>query len=221
MPGEFASAQNLVSVEGIKDGVITLKDGSLRQIVMVGGVNFSLKSEGEQNIITQTYQNFLNTLNFPLQIVVHSRKVNINNYLKLLEERRAQEQSALLQDQIDEYREFVRQFVSEHAIMAKTFFVVVPFSPLALPSKETFLGFLPFRKKKTDVVAIQDQAEKEKVFHENVGQLKQRVAQVTDGLTTIGLETLVLNDEQLLELFYNFYNPETVEKKEAKPTPQT
>jgi len=121
MPGNFASAQDLVSVDEIREDVVLLKDGSLRQVVMVGGVNFSLKSEGEQNLIIGGYQNFLNSLNFPIQIIIHSRKINIENYLKQLEERKQVESSGLLQDQIEEYREFVRQFVSEHAIMVKTF----------------------------------------------------------------------------------------------------
>jgi type IV secretory pathway VirB4 component len=211
MPKNFANAQDLVTIEEIKENTVVLKSGELRQVLMVGGVNFSLKSESEQNIITSGYQNFLNSLSFPIQIIIHSRKINAERYLRALDDRRAQEGSALLQDQIGEYQEFIRSFVKENAIMAKTFFVVVPFAPVALPSKDTVLGFLPFFKK-TGPDAAQEAA-RESSFKEELQQLSQRVSQVTDGLAQIGLDVVRLNDEQLVELFYNFYNPETTEKQ--------
>jgi type IV secretory pathway VirB4 component len=211
MPKNFANAQDLVTIEEIKDNTVVLKSGELRQVLMVGGVNFSLKSESEQNIITSGYQNFLNSLSFPIQIIIHSRKINAEKYLRALDDRRAQEGSALLQDQIGEYQEFIRSFVKENAIMAKTFFVVVPFAPVVLPSKDTMLGFLPFFKK-TGPDAAADAA-RESNFKEELQQLSQRVSQVTDGLVQIGLDVVLLNDEQLVELFYNFYNPESTEKQ--------
>ncbi len=211
----FANAQDLVAVDQIKEGVVLSKNGSLHQIVMVGGINFSLKSDQEQGLIVAAYQNFLNSLNFPLQIIVHSRKINIERYLSGLEERKNQEVSGLLQDQISEYQSFIRQFVSENAIMAKTFLVVVSFYPVSVPVPTgKIFGFLPFGKKPQDKTG--EDEEKNAMLKENLTQLSQRANQVTDGLRAIGLETLVLNDEQLTELFYNFYNPETVEKEKAK-----
>ena len=212
MADAFANTQDLVNVENIHDSAVVLKDGSLRQVLIVSGINFSLKSEEEQNIITQAYQSFLNGINFPLQIVVHSRKINIEKYLKSLDERRGEEPSPLLQDQTAEYEEFIRGFVAENAIMAKTFFVVVPFAVLALPSKTSILAAIPFlRKKNADEKKIAE--EKRAGFAENAAQLGQRVSQVIQGLAAIGLEAILLNDEQLIELFYNFYNPETTEKE--------
>ncbi len=214
----LANTQDIVEIEEIRESAVLLKDGGLRQILMVGGINFSLKSEQEQNLITQAYQNFLNGLNFPLQIIIHSRKINIEHYLSSLDERKAQEQSGLLQDQIAEYQEFIRRFVQENAIMSKTFFIVVPFYPIgsAAPSKQKVLSFLPFLKKKQGAEAAKQEAvSRDAAFKENLTQLAQRVAQVMDGLATVGLETVILNDEQLVELFYNFYNPETVEKEKA------
>jgi type IV secretory pathway VirB4 component len=211
---QAANTQDLVEIEDIKYNTLILKDGSLRQVVMVGGINFYLKSEEEQNLITQAYQNFLNALNFQIQIVVHSRKVNIERYLRNLDEYKAKETSALLQNQISEYQEFVRKFVADNAIMSKTFFVVVPFYPLtaSLPGSEKVARLLPFLKKKEPAKdAVNEEWQKE--FRENLVQLSQRVNQVIEGLRQIGLEAVVLNDEQLLELFYNFYNPESVEKE--------
>lgn len=218
MPKNFANTQDLVEIENIREKTLILKDGSLRQVVMVGGINFALKSEEEQNIITQGYQNFLNGLNFQIQIVIHSRKINIQRYLQNMEERKTKEESALLQDQISEYQEFIRRFVADNAIMSKTFFVVVPFYPLAasLPARD-LSRFLPFLRKKTPAGEATAAQEAEKEFAENLLQLTQRTNQVVDGLSQIGLETAVLGEEELLELFYNFYNPETVEKERVVP----
>src|SRR5579863_7268960 len=108
---DFGNSLDLVDIEEIRGDVVIVKDGSLKQIVMVGGVNFALKSENEQNIITQGYQNFLNAIDFSMQIVIHSRKVNIDKYIEGLLARKAVETSPLLQNQIDEYAEFVKGFV--------------------------------------------------------------------------------------------------------------
>jgi type IV secretory pathway VirB4 component len=212
MANDYANAQDLVAVENIRDNTVILKDGGLRQILLVGGVNFSLKSGAEQNLITGAYSDFLNGLNFPIQIIVHSRKINIEKYLKTLDERRAVEQSGLLRSQIEEYQEFIRKFVSENAIMQKSFFVVVPFNPVALPSKSGILSSIPFfgNKQQQGEKALE---EKEAAFQENIQQLKQRTSQIIEGVGAVGLEAVLLTDELLVELFYNFYNPETVEKR--------
>jgi type IV secretory pathway VirB4 component len=212
MAKNLANAQALVEIKDIRQNTLILKDGSLRQVLIAGGINFSLKSEEEQNIITQTYQNFLNSLDFQIQIIVHSRKINIEKYLGMLEERRSQEPSPLLQDQIAEYEEFIRGFVKENAIMTKSFFIVIPWSPVALPGKETFFSSLPFLKRKKEEKE-EAAKKKEEGFEENLAQLSQRVNQVVEGLATVGLEAIVLDDEQLIELLYNFYNPEATEKE--------
>ena len=209
----LANTQDLVTIEDIRESTVILKGGAMRQVLMVGGLNFALKSEGEQNIITSSYQNFLNSLDFSVQIIIHSRKINIEKYLDDLEERMQKEQSALLQSQIGEYKEFVAGFVKENDIMAKTFFIVVPWAPVSLPSQETVSKFLPFLKKKGGAAEEEASHQRQQNFEQNLGQLKQRVGQVIEGLRAIDLEAEVLNDEQLIELYYNFYNPETVEKK--------
>ncbi|MDO8515884.1 MAG: hypothetical protein Q7S28_01390 [bacterium] len=208
---DFSNTQDLVDLSEIRDKTVIMKDGSLRQVLMVSGINFSLKSEEEQNLITAAYQNFLNTVEFSLQIIIHSRKINIQKYLDDLGNRLEAEVSPILQNQIAEYREFIGKFVTENAIMEKTFFVVVPWFPHSLMPKTSLSG-MPFGKKSS--AETEKKEEEIKADLENsLGQLRQRVSQVTDGLGTIGLEAILLNDEQLIELFYNFYNPETVEKE--------
>jgi type IV secretory pathway VirB4 component len=212
---DAGNSLDLVDIKEIKEKTIVVKDGSLRQIVMVGGVNFSLKSDTEQNIITQGYQTFLNSIDFPLQIVIHSRKVNIEKYISTLAARRDIEPSPILQNQIDEYTKFVQGFVQQNAIMEKIFLVVVSFYPLSgIAGVKSISSAIPFfGKKKSSGAADAQRAEEEtKMFGENLAQLNQRVSQVTTGLLNIGLEVTVLDDEQLVELFYNFYNPQTVER---------
>lgn len=215
---DLGNSLDLVDIKEIRDNIVILKNGSLRQVVMVGGVNFALKSDMEQTILTQAYQTFLNTVEFPLQILIHSRKVNIDKYIEGLLHRKDVEQSAILQNQIDEYAEFVKGFVAKNAIMEKTFLVVVPFFPLgaSIPgASKGLLNNIPFfgKKKKPDAAeAAKEQEATSKTFVENSGQLTQRTNQVISGLLGIGLETTVLGNQELVELFYNFYNPQTVER---------
>jgi len=198
-----------VSVDEIREDVVLLKDGSLRQVVMVGGVNFSLKSEGEQNLIIGGYQNFLNSLDFSFQCVVHSRKLNIESYLRTLDELAEKEENELLKNQVTEYQAFVREFVEQNAIMTKTFFAGVPYERSALPTKKGMLASLPFGKKQEEPARPQTN---EELAHD-IRQLRQRTEQVVAGLQSIGLRAVPLNNEELIELFYNLYNPEAVEKK--------
>ncbi|HUX35723.1 MAG TPA: hypothetical protein VMV71_01670 [Candidatus Paceibacterota bacterium] len=216
----FGNTQDLVEVDSIQDDTILLKNGSLRQIIMVGGINFSLKSEEEQNTITYSYQNFLNSLDFPIQTIIHSRKINIDDYLSLLEEKMQGEKSELLRSQIGEYAEFIKSFVRDNPIMAKTFLVVVPFFPVQLPDKNAVNKIFPFFGKKDDAEKKMDDEEKEENFRKNLQQLQQRTNQVIEGLQAIELEVKMLNDQELIELFYNFYNPSTVEKGNVPDEPK-
>ncbi|MDP2696221.1 MAG: hypothetical protein Q8O87_03170 [bacterium] len=212
--------QQFVEIEGVRDGVLTLKNGGLRRILMVNGVNFDLKSEEEQNLIIFSYQNFINGLDFSVQTLVHSRKLNIDTYLGKLDDRRSQEDNELLRNQIGEYQQFIRSFVNENAIMEKTFFVVVSFDGIQIGEvgqklSEKLLSFLPFKKTaaKKNEAAEAAKAQKEQSRVHNIEQLDQRVNQVIAGLRQIGLNVAQLNDEQIIELFYNLYNPKTVEKE--------
>jgi type IV secretory pathway VirB4 component len=218
---EFGNSLDLVDIEGIHGNAVFMKDGSLKQIVMVGGVNFALKSELEQNVITQGYQNFLNSIDFSLQVVIHSRKVNVETYLAGLAARKELEESPLLRSQIDEYVEFIKGFVQKNAIMEKTFLVVVPYYPMGFAaSKKSVAGFLPSFlggknkvEKKNAAGKTQTQEDDARTLKENMDQLGQRTGQVMTGLAGIGLEVTILENDALVELFYNFYNPQTVERE--------
>lgn len=209
MPKETQSTQQFVEIEDVRDGTVVLKNGSLRRVLIVSGINFGLKSEEEQDAITYAYQGFLNSLDFSLQILIHSRKLNIKRYLEKLNERKDKEPNELLGNQISEYIEFVRSFVESNAVMSKTFFVVVPYDPIVIPKGgKKILGIFGFGGKSGSPL--------EENFEQKLIQLDQRTDQVIAGLNQTGLRAVPLNDQELIELFYNLYNPETVEKEELK-----
>lgn len=220
MPTQTAKTQQVVAIKNVKNGVVVLKNGSLRKVVFVEGINFDLKSEEEQQLITNTYQSFLNALDFSVQINLHSRKLNIEDYLANLAKKRDEEPNELLKVQLDEYSEFVKSFVGENAIMAKSFFVVVPYDPVGVPGvsqAKPFLGKIfgrsaSWRKKPMDssepVIASDGQ-----VNPVHLEQLELRVSQVIDNLRQVGLRAVALNDDELVELYFNYYNPATIEKR--------
>lgn len=202
------ATQQFVAIDTIHNDVVVLKGGALRAVVMVAGINFELKSEEEQDIITGGYQNFLNTLDFSLQIIIHSRKINIKNYLEKMKKIREQEPNELLRNQISEYNKFIEEFVKENEIMTKNFFVVVPYDAGGVKEVKKGIGkFIPFISSK------KKHGGSEETLEYKVGQLKQRVDQVLVGLERIGLRAVQLNEEELMELYYNLYNPENVEKE--------
>lgn len=215
MATEARPTQELVDIDYVKNGVIVLKNGALRHILLVSGINLDLKSEEEQGLIMNAFQNFLNSLHFSVQFFVHSRRLNIASYLQTLERRRGEETNELLQNQIDEYAQFIKGFVGNNPIMDKNFFVIVPFDPIRIPGAETVTGkkfFGLFGGKKTPQGGAPNE-EREHAERENMSQLAQRVDQVAAGLTQIGLRVVALQNEEVLDLFYNLYNPEAVERK--------
>lgn len=200
--------QQFVDIKEVHNGIVYLKQGGMRKILIVGGVNFDLKSEAEQSAILNSFQNFINTIDFPIQFFVHSRKVNIGGYLAKMRERQEGEENELLKIQITEYIEFIRSFVEQNAIINKTFFVIVPYEATAVASPGSMGGLLNFFSKPASADVQKQQSE-----HAALEQLELRVNEITDGLSQIGLRATPLGDEEIIELFYNLYNPQLVEKK--------
>ncbi|MDP3953550.1 MAG: DUF87 domain-containing protein, partial [bacterium] len=212
-----ARTQDLIPIKSIENGIVYLKDGGLRKVILVDGVNFDLKSEDEQKLIISAYQSMLNSLDFSLQTHVHSRKLNIEAYLESLHQHLEEESNPLIKTQIEEYIEFIKSFVGENAIMAKSFFVVVPYDPVgvaALPSLGEAGSWLkkifPGKKKEA---APESAPEVQGANPVHIEQLHQRVEQILAGLHQIGLRAIPLEDPELLELYYNIYNPTTVESR--------
>jgi hypothetical protein len=193
--------QNFVPIKEIRDNVVILKDGTFRSIVIASSLNFALKSADEQTAILYQFQDFLNSLDFPIQIFVQSRRLDINPYLALMQERYKVQESDLLKLQTREYIEFIRTFTEQINIMSKSFYIVVPYSPSIIKKSG---GINPFAKKeeKTKIAA----------FEENRSQLEQRVSVVEQGLSRCGIRVLQLGSEELVELYYKVFNPGETEK---------
>ena len=196
------SSQSLIHLSEIRDGIVILKDGTLRAVLMVSSVNFALKSEDEQNAIIYAYQDFINSLDFGIQITISSRKMDITPYIEHVKTLRDKQQNELLRLQMNEYINFVGELVKESSIMTKTFFVAIPFS-VAQSTKESPISKI-FKgvKGSTGNLKITDSE-----FDHYKSQLLQRAEQVAVGLRSIGLRVIPLTTQELLELFYNFYNP--------------
>jgi len=210
MPTQTPSVQDKIDISEIKDGIVVLKDGGLRAVLAVSSINFALKSTEEQDAITYQYQNFLNSLDFPVQILVVSRKFDISAYIATLEQKQKEQESELLRIQISEYTDFIKGLTELANIITESFYVVVPLAPIE-GEKLSFtakLGTLVGLAKKT--------AEEEKqTFEQLKTQLWQRINYASNGLESLGLKTVPLNTGELIELYYKLYNPEAKEKNIA------
>ena len=196
------TTQDFVPIKEVRNGVVTLKDGSLRGVLLASSLNFALKSQDEQTAIIAQFQNFLNSIEFPIQIFIQSRDLDIRPYIALLEERSAAQVTDLMKIQTREYIEFVKGFVENVNIMSKSFFVVVPYSTSTIEKKGGFGSFLPNRKTKKEKGASAIER-----FEEQRSQLEQRMGVVEQGLSRIGVRIAPLGTEELVELYYKLFNP--------------
>src|SRR3989344_804220 len=203
------ASQELIPISEIREDTVILKDGSLRMILMASSINFSLKSENEQRAIISQYQYFLNTLDFSVQFFINSSSLNINPYLAMLKEKEKAQTNELLKIQTREYSEFIKNFIETNKIMSKTFYVAVPYTPAAAPSAG---GFLESLKKLAGRKEKSSAAELEEKFLEHKNQIWQRADAVTEGLARCGVHTAPLKTEELIELFYQLYNPGETEE---------
>lgn len=194
------ATQQFVPIERVRDGIIVLKNGELRSILITSSLNLSLKSEDEQQAILLQFQNLLNSLDFPIQFFIQSRRLNIKPYLDLLQSRSTEVKEDLLKIQIHEYMGFINKFAEETNIMTKHFFIVVPYLPAGSTKDQTH-SLLPFGKSATTM------GQEETSFDAARIQLEQRISTVMQGLTRFGLRAQKLGTEEVVELFYKLFNP--------------
>lgn len=203
------STQRFIPISEIRNDTVLLKKGGLRAVLEVQALNFNLKSETEQQGIIVGYESFINTLTFPLQIVIRSTKVNIDPYIHSIREKALQQENDLLREQTESYATFVEKIVEVADIMQKRFFVVVPLDD-AEEKKSTLSQFFSW-------IGIDDSSTKiqnrRKNFAQKASKLKDRVNLVETGLRNIGLATKRLNTTELIELYYQIYNPKTSQEQ--------
>ncbi len=202
------ATQEFVPIKEVRDGTILLKDGGMRAILMCSSVNFSLKSSDEKNAILMQFQDFLNSLDFSIEILVQSRKLDIRPYIALLEEQEKHQENNLMKIQVREYIQFIRSFTESTNIMTKHFFIVVPYSP-AIISSQGGSGILSALKlsSKSDSAKTRDAG-----FEEDRSQLEERLSIVEQGLVRTGIRVARLGTEEVIELFYKAFNPGETEK---------
>ena len=193
-----ASSQNFVPIRDIKNGIVILKNGQMNMVLLASSINFALKSSDEQAAILRQFQSFLNTLDFSLQIYIQSRRLDISPYLTLLKDREKDQYNDLMRIQLREYIHFVDTFVKEVDIMSKNFFVVIPYTPINTSVRSNLSGIFG----KGSSVSVNDA-----LFAEHQTQLEQRVSVVEQGLNRLGVRTVALANDELVELYYHIFNP--------------
>ena len=201
-----SATQQFVPVKEIRNGTIVLKDGSYRGVLICSSVNFGLKSADEQHAITLGFQNFLNTLDFSIQIVVNSRRMDLRPYLAILEAKAPEQKTELMRIQLHEYIEFVHSFTDQANIMTKSFYVVVPYAPHVSPAAAAAaINFL-----RRDNAAAKSAAAQTS-FEEDQAQLEQRLSLVAGSLAGTGIRAVPLGTEEVIELLYRSFNPGELE----------
>ncbi len=198
-----ASTQEHLEIEDIRDDVAILKDGSCCLVLKTTAINFGLLSEQEQDATIYAYAALLNSLTFPIQIVIRSKQKNISSYLALIDKEITKQVNPLLKDQIQKYRRFVEETVHKNNVLDKEFFVVLPFSSLELGVRQALGSAL---KKRTSLPFP-----KEFILERAKMNLYPKKDQVIRQFNRLGLRTKVLGTAELVQLFYNTYNSESAE----------
>ncbi len=214
-----SSAQSFLIIDTIREGVVILRGGGMREIIKCSSINFALKAQDEQDAIVYEFQNFLNSLDFSVQIFVNSRFLNIDDYIETLKDMQKQQDNDLLRIQTAEYINFIKDFVETTNVVSTDFYVIVPFETreaLGSPegdngdNKQTSGGGGPlawlFRSKNTAGID-----RKKFLFYKN--QLHQRIEFVKTGLHRFGVTTKDLPTEELIMFFWNLYNPQNLQKR--------
>jgi hypothetical protein len=198
-----SSTQEYLDIAEFREDTIVMRDGTLRAILLVASINFALKSEDEQNAIIAAYVGFLNNLDFPLQIVIQSRELNIKNYLNFLRQKEKEQTNELLKLQTSEYLQYITELISLGKIMSKKFYVVISYNPLS-DKQKNFFSRLVDALKPAMILKM-----KEEQFLRRKAELTKRVENIVSALASTGVNSMPLDTQSLIELFYNTYNPGT------------
>lgn len=211
------STQNSLQIAEIRDGIVIMNDGSFRSVVMVKSINFDLMSPQEQEAVEYSYQGFLNSLFFPIQIFLRSQKIDLRPYIEKLDKIRTEHDNMLLALLMEDYIEYMASLSQQTNIMDKKFYVVIPYFPVvevqqALTQSKNFLGGVGKLFSKSD----QHVTINEKDLENAKTELRNRVQAVLAGLQDCGIQGLPLDTQELIELYYDTYNPDTATRQQMK-----
>ncbi len=194
------STQSFLRMSEIKNDTVVVDDGTMRAIIGVSSTNFDLKSQDEQNSIIFNFQRFLNSLNFPIQILMQSRKMEIGGYLDKLKRLAEKQTNELLRVQTGEYVEFISRLIDNASIMNKNFYVIVPLGESIFPAASGFLSNIFANGKSKEI------AQKIENFEKQKEKLDIRVSDIMSNLSGIGIRAQRLKTEEIIQLYYNSYN---------------
>lgn len=213
------STQNTLQIAEIRDGIVIMNDGSFRSVLMMKSVNFDLMNPQEQEAVEYSYQGFLNSLYFPIQILVRSQKVDLRPYLEKLDKIRSEHDNMLLSLLMEDYIEFMSNLSMQTNIMDKQFYVVIPFIPAGLEAQKAVEASKNFMNNL--VTSFKPSEEKHVTINEAdleaaKTELRNRVQAVLAGLMQTGVQGLPLDTQELIELYYDAYNPDTATRQQLK-----
>jgi len=195
------STQKYLDIVELRDDMVILKDGTVRGVALVSSINFALKSEDEQTGVIQAYMQFLNGLDHPVEVVIQSRKMRIDEYIARMNKASAELKNELLKNQTDDYINFIKDLVEGSEIMSKRFYIVVPYDPLSNKKRN-------FWARAMEVITPGSRINlNDKMFNDRKRELEQRMSHVIGALNSMGLSSARLDTQGLIELYYNSYNP--------------
>jgi type IV secretory pathway VirB4 component len=210
------STQNSLLISEIKDGVVVMRDGSLRGVILGSAINFDLMSSDEQNAVEFAYQGFLNSLHFPIQIVIRSQKIDLDSYIEKLQTLRTEQSNDLLGMLMEDYIANIRSLVDEVNIMDKQFYIVVPFfPPLQVTKNSSLISGIKAALQPTPSITVTEDD-----FKQYKQELTQRISLVSSGLSQMGIRAIVLDTQELIDLYYGWYNPEVAINQKLIDTAQ-
>lgn len=213
------STQNMLQIAEIRDGIVIMNDGTFRSVIMVKSINFDLMSQSEQEAVEYSYQGFLNSLYFPVQIFIRSQKVDLQPYIEKLDKIRTEHDNMLLALLMEDYIGYIEALSQQTNIMDKKFYVIIPYTPapngdlsqVDASGKNFFAGLVDMFSTKSEHITINESTlEKAKT------ELRNRVQSVLSGLMQCGVKGLPLDTQELIELYYDTYNPDTATRQQLK-----
>lgn len=210
------STQQTLLISEIKDGVVVLRDGSIRGVILGSAINFELMSAQEKDAVEYAYQGFLNSLHFPVQIVIRSQQIDLSGYIEKLEGLRGEQPNELLGALMDDYISNIKGLVEEVNIMDKQIYIVVPyFPPLFEQKKGNLVTNLQGAFKPAEEITVTEED-----FHNYKQELSERMSLVSSGLSQMGIRAIALGSQELVDLYYSWYNPEVAASQKLIDTSQ-
>ncbi len=212
------STQNMLEIAEVRDGIVIMNDGSFRSVIMVKSINFDLMSPQEQEGVEFAYQGFLNSLSFPVQICIRTQRVDMQPYIEKLDKIRSEHDNMLLAVLMDDYISYIYQLSQQTNIMDKSFYLVIPYyitvgdESKTIAQGKTFLSGVAqmFSNNEKHVVINEAQLETAKT------ELRNRVQSVLGGLAQASIQGIPLDTQELIELYYDVYNPDTATRQELQ-----